>query len=290
MGSTATNGSSALASSKCSPVGHPTRVALLTCSHLDVLSPAASKFFHHLATPVLYSSPIIRGPTALKSLVTTLGSASRPLRPFSDLHAPKASYIHSLSLQDLSTPDWLIAQELGHFLVSSAPSASSPMEARRGRPLYRRRPSRERTQVSHLRRYPLQTLTVECAGRDLTNAMPFFQQLDVLEAFEWNTAPCWLIRPAELFTALLVSGRDSGSSMIAPGVRMADISPVDFLFAAVMALNAYAVTLGLPVGRDLPHVGPGPWLPAQAAPGRSYDELSAGGDSTRSPARSCRWP
>lgn len=63
-------------------------------------------------------------------------------------------------------------------------------------------------QVSQLRRYPLQTLSVECAGRDLTNAMPFFQQLDVLEAFEWNTAPCWLIRPAELFTALLVSPCD----------------------------------------------------------------------------------
>ncbi|PWN22599.1 hypothetical protein BCV69DRAFT_151264 [Microstroma glucosiphilum] len=181
MGTTATNGSAALAST--------------------------SKFFHHLATPVLYSSPILRGPAALKSLVTTLRSTSRPYSPFSDLHSPKASYVHSLSLQDLSAPDWLIAQELGHLLVSSAPTLTSAAEVRRGRPLHRRRTSRERMQVSQLRRYPLQTLSVECAGRDLTNAMPFFQQLDVLEAFEWNTAPCWLIRPAELFTALLLSWR-----------------------------------------------------------------------------------
>lgn len=183
--------------------------AQIRCSQRSVLFLAASKFFHHLATPVLYSSPIIRGPTALKSLVTTLKSASSRYRPFNELHAPRAAYVHSLSLQDLSAPDWLIAQELGHLLVSSAPSPSTITEVQRGRPLYRRRTSRERLQASQMRRYPLQTLSVECAGRDLTNAMPFFQQLDVLEAFEWNTAPCWLIRPAELFTALLVSIQDT---------------------------------------------------------------------------------
>lgn len=83
----------------------------------------------------------------------------------------RPSSITSLSLQ-LTSIDWDRAEELGRILQATGAD--------------------------------IKILRVECAGSDLERARSVFARFDP-QVFEWHTAPCWLVRPANVFEQILVS-------------------------------------------------------------------------------------
>lgn len=128
---------------------------------------AASRAFNDLVAPMMYATPTLRSLPALTSFLDTMSAHANGTA----LSCISPSAMTSLSLQ-LTSIDWDKAERLAKTLAQCGTR--------------------------------IRTLKVECAGSDLERARVVFAHFDP-EVFEWHTAPCWLIRPAEIFEQILLA-------------------------------------------------------------------------------------